>query len=594
MCFNIKLDIKIFRRKISVKNNKVKIIIITSVVAVVVILAIVLTAILIQPDPIPLPEEPEEPVVSTYDPYVDIDAKVQEINAFYATPILMSTYMKDRVVVQNLEIGDNVKNSPVKLPEINVEEVLFSDNVTKIRYEYDKEKYIFLKDTGYYIINETNKQQTFDFKAISVPDLSKMPRIKSDDIVYSEGSNLFIIRADYIKRAMRYLLLETNILSNFTDKTFTDKELETVISKSNMTGSFKIDENKKINYFKFSSSLTRNDQEANIINLLFEKTTEGLTLTIQSNLNEQVQYKISVTKPTEDKYRISVNVRRYSQAGEMISDVVATCTARYVEDSPFEYQEYLAEQITACDHILDRVHLINKYKRVSEVSGVKYCEKLAVYDTDMRAYALFSKTDDGLTFEGMQLFIAEDQYCMCVYNDSNYSNIHLEVKYHAVTEEWHTQIQAKYAAGVAVDEDGRYLDKCEYLRIYDTEYEVYVLLKKHKGLYYLLDYDKDAMFDHNICIGSVDYTNNNIFVTNHCEREQIEENIKNKAFYLAGAENCEYIACKMRDFYIIFYYDGRNLTYLRTQMYAEGMCRGTLYLDTGRVTLDKYSHHCIH
>jgi hypothetical protein len=577
-----------------VKNNKVKIIIITSIVAVVVIIAIVLTAILIQPDPIPLPEEPEDPVVSTYDPYVDIDAKVQEINEFYATPILMSTYMKDRVVVQNLEIEDSVKNSPVKLPTINVEEVLFSDNVTKIRYEYDKETYIFLKDTGYYVINEKNKNQTFDFKAISVPDLSQMPRIKSDDIVYSEGSNTFIIRADYIKKAMRYLLLETNILSNFTDKTFTDEELETVISKTKMTGSFKIDENKKINYFKFSSSLTRNDQEANIINLLFEKTDEGLTLTIQSNLNEQVQYKISVTKQTEDKYRIRVNVRRYSKAGEMTSDVVATCTASYVEDSPFEYQEYLAEQIKACDHILDRINLINKYKQVSKVSGENYCEKLAVYDTDLRAYALFSKTEDGLIFDGMQLFIAEDQYCMCVYDDSKSSNIHLKVKYHAVTEEWHTKIQEKYAAGVAVDEGGRYLDKCEYLRIYDTEYNVYVLLKKHKGLYYLLDYNKKSMVDHNICIGSVDYTNNKIFVTDHCEREQIEERINKKSFYLAGKKDCEYIACKMRDFYIIFYYDGQKLTYLRTQMYAEGMCRGTLYLDTGRVVVDEYNHKCIH
>ena len=125
------------------QNNKVKIIVITSVVAVVVIFAIILTAVLIQPDPIPLPEEPEEPVVSTYDPYVDIDAKVLEINEFFKTPIQMSAYMQDRVVLQDLEIGNSIKNSPTQIPDLSVEEVLFSGNVTKIRYEYDNESYIW-------------------------------------------------------------------------------------------------------------------------------------------------------------------------------------------------------------------------------------------------------------------------------------------------------------------------------------------------------------------------------------------------------------------------------------------------------------------
>ena len=598
MCFNIKLDIKIFRRKIPVKNNKVKIIIITSIVAVVVIIAIVLTAILIQPDPIPLPEDNlEDPVVSTYDPYVDIDAKVTEINTFFKTPIQMSTYMKDRVVLQDLEIEDSIKNSPVKLPDINVEEVLFSNNVTKIRYEYDKESYIILKDNGYYVINEHNKAHTFDFKAIAIPDLSGMPAIKSENIIYSEGSNIFFIQGDYVKRAVEYLIMETNLLSNF-DQMFTEKEWEEVLSKMTFSASFKLDENKNINYFTFKASITKNEQEKNLLNLVYEKTSDGLSLTIKSNLEEQIQFKFTVRKPTSERYNLSFNMIRYTLAGEESSNVTASCNVRYVEDSPFEYQEYMDEYMVACDHILNNVHYINKYKQVEKYNALSYCEKFAVYDTDLRAYALFhiehEEDADTLKFDGLQIYINEDEYCMCTYSDSNYRNIHINVEHHTKAESWNVEIQEKYAAGVAVDPDGRYLDRCEYLRIYDRDYGVQVLLKRHLGLYYLVEYGEKVTINQNICVGEVDYENGNIYVTEHCDREKIENLITENKFYLAGYVNCEYIACRTLDFYLIFYYDGTRLHYVRTQYYADGMCQGTVYLDTGRVVVDKYSHTCEH
>jgi hypothetical protein len=102
------------------------------------------------------------------------------------------------------------------------------------------------------------------------------------------------------------------------------------------------------------------------------------------------------------------------------------------------------------------------------------------------------------------------------------------------------------------------------------------------------------MVDINICIGLIDYTNGEICVTEHCDREKIETFVEKRAFYLSGYQNCEYIACKLRDTYLIFYYDGTRLHYVRMQSYAEGMCRGTIYLDTGRVEVDEYGHKCEH
>ena len=510
----------------------------------------------------------------------------------------MSAYMQDRVVLQDLEIGNSIKNSPTQIPDLSVEEVLFSGNVTKIRYEYDNESYIILKDNGYYVINENKKNHTFDFKRIQVPDLSEMPKITSNDIVYADGTNSFIIMPDYLKKAVMHLLTETELLSNFSNVPFNSKELEQVIYQTAFSGSFKIDENKNINYFTFKASITKNGQVVDLVHCVYEKQSEGLTLTIKTNIEEQIQFKFTVTKPTPERYRLAFNVVRYNLAGNEISNVTASCMLRYVEDSPFEYQDYMDEYMTACDHILDNAQHINKYKYVEKYNALSYCNRLAVYDTDLRAYVLFNieDTEDGrvLKFNGIKLYINEAEYCMSTYNDSNYRNVHVNVEHHAAAEVWHDEIKAKYANGVAVDPDGRNLDKCEYLRVNDPEFSTMVLLKKHQGLYYLLDYGPHIVSNYNICLGQIDYTTGIIYVTDHCDRERLEDLISGNKFYLAGYVNCEYIACRVLDFYVIFYYDGYRLTYLRTQNYADGMCDGTLYMDTGRVTVSKYSHTCEH
>ena len=51
---------------------------------------------------------------------------------------------------------------------------------------------------------------------------------------------------------------------------------------------------------------------------------------------------------------------------------------------------------------------------VEKYNALSYCEKFAVYDTDLRAYALFhiehEEDADTLKFDGLQIYINEDEY----------------------------------------------------------------------------------------------------------------------------------------------------------------------------------------
>ena len=74
------------------------------------------------------------------------------------------------------------------------------------------------------------------------------------------------------------------------------------------------------------------------------------------------------------------------------------------------------------------------------------------------------------------------------------------------------KIQEKYKSGVTLSPDGRHMDKCEYVRVYDREFKVNVLLKRHKELYYLVEYGTSVTSNVHICKGEVDKETGEYFV----------------------------------------------------------------------------------
>ena len=542
----------------------------------------------------PVEQVPVEPV---YDPNGDKLKVVNAINDFVQGQISLKSFFNQRAVISNVRVTDilDKNNSDSIDPHIN--QIAWSDNVAYITYKQGYQKngfitnseYFVMQDEGYYLIRTDGSDYRYDFKPITLPDVkaAKIHPITDAQVIWADSSKVFRISPDYLKDFAKKLLVNTDFLNNFSNRSYTTEQVEQLIKDCNMTAYVRIDENTgKVTEVNFTSALVQNGINKNILNILMKISDEKIEFDLKYTLANQIHITGTITKNSDTTYYVDFRNTQYNIVGSKDKDVRFNFQIQIMNEDPIVLQNNIEEMMLKCDRIISQYYSVaNEFIRGFD-KPYGSCESVYVYSDRHRVYARLipNETGDKLVLDSLILNCNEEEVCLATIQNKN-----LYIQHHSTEEQWLASIATKYSSYYKGTTS---TDKtCLNIAIYDNVYERFIIfVKTNKGYKYLTNVKELGDYGSYVCTGNIDLTTNTIEEKRHSDFEEFYQQITTGTVVVTNIKSdCKYVYISRYGQNFVFAVENGIAKFIGISTCVDGFCKGSYNASKSMISMSTHA-----
>lgn len=544
------------------------------------------------------PEQvPTEPV---YDPNVDKEKVVTAFNDFFFGQISLKSFFNQRAIVTDVDVEDLIDRKNSEKIDPNIQEILWSNNMAYIKYGKShyvndfavNSEYFVIQDEGYYLIKTDGTNYRYSFKPIKIPNFESdgLPHLSSQHVIWADSSKVFRIDPAFLKMFAEELLIETKLLSNFSNRTYNNEEIEQLIEDCNMTAYVKIDETSgKLTEFNLTSALTQNGINKNILNIILTVNDGKITFDIKYSLANQKNISGTITKESENNYIIRTTITDFNLIGVRSKDTQYTFRISVLNEDPINLQNNIEEMMLKCDRLISQYNsVVSDYDKEFDKPYGCVCDSIYIYDERYRVYIrLIPNENNKFIFDGIVLDCNEDVEGMATIKDKKLSMIH-----HSENEQWLNTIAAKYSDTYTCV--GCSENNCINVYIFDQEYKRYIIFgRTANGYKYVENKEKLESESSFLCTGTIDLNSKSITLEDHSDFEVFFEKISSNTIAITNRKSgCSqlYITEYGINFVFTINENGRA-EFIGITNYTPSCCSGYYNVSKNSINIGSHANH---